>query len=176
MTAVFASVIAAVIILIAIARLVREREPSESATAGDAATIERTGLGLPGNGQFLKISDRIFDPGDFLWLRDAVGRRDLARQLAASRQRLAVHWLKTLRNSFNELLRTPQAPPLQGHADSGQGSWELLWLTARFHLLLAYAVLAVRIFGPYHRLVPSPNWRHFLPEPASAKRHFSTVN
>jgi len=176
MTGVFVYSTIAILALVAIAWLARERSPGAGGRTRDMASAQRTGLGVPGNGQFLKISDRIFDPGDFVWLRDAVGRRDLARQLAASRQRLAVQWLRTLRYSFNELLRTPQPAPLQGNADSAQGSWELLWLTARFHLLLAYAVSAVRIFGPYHRLVPSPNWRRFLPEPASPKRRFSTVN
>jgi len=176
MTAVFAYAVVAVLILVAIALLARDRRPAGPAPAGGTAACRQTGLGLSGNGQFLKISDRIFDSADFLWLRDAVGRRDLAQALATSRRRLALQWLEALRNSFNELVRTPQPGSLHGEVDSNPGSWELLWLTIHFQLLLAYALFAVRAFGPYHRLVPSPNWRQFLPERASPKRRFSTVN
>jgi len=172
MTALFVYILIAILILVVLAWLARETQTSEP---GDAATRQYA-LMPPGNGQFLKISDRIFDSGDFLWLRDAVGRPDLARTLARSRQRLAVQWLEILKDSFHELVRTPEPASLQGNANPGPGSWELLWLTVRFHLLLAYALLAVRIFGPYHRLVPFPNWRQFLPQPTSHKSRFSTVD
>jgi hypothetical protein len=37
----------------------------------------------------------------------------------------------------------------------------MLWLTLRFQFLLSYALLVVRLFGPYHRLLPSFTWVPF---------------
>jgi hypothetical protein len=33
-----------------------------------------------------------------------------------------------------------------------------LWLTGRFQILVSYALFVVKLFGPYHRLIPSFSW------------------
>lgn len=97
----------------------------------------------------LKLAERIFDPGDFFWLRDNLRHAELAAALARYRREMALRWLRALRRSVEELARIPE--PAAGHSSA---SWALLWLTLRFHLLLGYALLVVRLVGPYHRLVP----------------------
>jgi hypothetical protein len=161
-----------ILIIVVAALLARERRPGEPS---DLATGQYR-LFRPGNGQFMKISDRIFNADDFLWLRDKVARADLARALARSRKQLAIQWLEILRGSFNELVRTPEPTPLPGQVHPAPESWGLLWLTLRFHLLLSYTIFVVRTFGPYHRLLPPLSWRHLLPHPTSAKRRFSTLD
>ena len=165
-------VFVAILIIVIAALLVRERQPAEPR---DVATGEYR-LFHPGNGQFMKMSDCIFKADDFLWLRDKLGRADLARALARNRKQLAIQWLKSLRGSFNELVRTPEPTPRPGAANRGPASWGLLWLTLRFHLLLVYALFVVRTFGPYHRLLPTLGWRRFLPESASPKHRLHAVN
>lgn len=172
MTAALPYVLIAILMMVVAALLARERQPSE---AGDVPAGECR-LDRPVNGQFQKVADRIFDPSDFLWLRDALGRADLARALARTRKRLAIVWLKSLRRSFNELVRTPEPTPRQGPTNHGPESWRLLWLTLRFHLLLAYALFVVRTFGPYHRLLPTLGWRRFLPGDTSPKSHLHAVD
>ena len=113
-------------------------------------------------GPGLSLAERILDPTDYLWLREELGFPGLARALRLSHQQMALKWLKAVRRSFDELVRTPE-PALPGGATSdARGSWELLRLTLRFHLILGYAFLVVRFFGPYHRLVPSFGWVHTL--------------
>jgi hypothetical protein len=170
MIAAFAYGLIAILIIVVAALLARERQPAEPC---DAPAAEYR-FDRPGNGQFLKLSDRIFDSGDFLWLRDKVGRADLAQALARSRKQLAIQWLTGLQNSFNELVRTPE--PLQGQANPTLESWGLLWLTLRLHLLLAYTMFVVRAFGPYHRLLPTLSWRHLLPESTPPKSRLGTVD
>ena len=172
MTAAIPYVLIAILLMVVAALLARERRPGE---AEDVPTGECR-LDRPVNGQFQKVADRIFDPADFLWLRDALGRADLARALARTRKQLAILWLKSLQRSFNELVRTPEPTSRQGAANRGPASWGLLWLTLRFHLLLVYALFVVRTFGPYHRLLPTLGWRRFLPESASPKHRLHAVN
>jgi hypothetical protein len=113
-------------------------------------------------GPSLTMAERILDPTDYLWLREELGFPELGRELRRSRQQMALRWLKAVRTSFDELVRTPE-PALPGGATSdARGSWELLRLTLRFHLILGYAFLVVRFFGPYHRLVPSFGWMQSL--------------
>jgi hypothetical protein len=98
----------------------------------------------------LNLAERIFDPGDRDWLGNELCFPEAAVALERHRKRLAIQWLKALRNSFKELVRLPQPSP-----DASKSSgWELLRLTLRFHFLINYALLAVRLFGPYHRMVP----------------------
>ncbi len=104
------------------------------------------------------LAERIFDPADYLWLRDELGHPGLARALARSRKRVALHWLSALERSFEDLVRVAECSPPQANRGEVLSSWQPLARTLRFHFLLGYAQLVVRIFGPYHRLVPRLNW------------------
>ncbi len=96
----------------------------------------------------LRIAERIFDAADFHWLRDEIVHPELARALARARKQIALEWLKAVRLSFDHLVRTP-APV----APSPEPVPRLLWMSLRFRILLGYATLVVRLFGPYHRLI-----------------------
>jgi len=121
-----------------------------------------------------RLAERIFDPSDFFWLRDDVRYPELAAALARARQQLALRWLKALRRSVEELARIPE-PTAASAADRPAASWQLLWLTLRFHLLLSYALLVVRLFGPYHRLVPSLLPSFARPRPIPGRAGYGTT-
>jgi hypothetical protein len=158
MTAALIYALIAIGIIVIVALLLR---PSREGAAADAEISREHVRGLwdaPG----LTMAERILDPTDYLWLREELGFPELGRELRRSRQQMALRWLKAVRRSFDELVRTPE-PVLPGGATSdARGSWELLRLTLRFHLILGYAFLVVRFFGPYHRLVPSFGWMQSL--------------
>lgn len=105
----------------------------------------------------LGLASRIFDPADYHWLRDTIGFPQLAESLLRRRRDLALRWLRALRTSHNELVRSPRLSEATAGADS-PGSWAILFLTLRFQLLLAHAQATVYLFGPYHPLVPSLGW------------------
>ncbi len=128
------------------------------------------------DGPGLSLAERIFDSADYLWLRDEINNPRLARILARSRRQMALRWLKALRKSFDDLVRLPE--PISSSGDPGKvpSAWQLLWLTLRFHCLLRYAMMAVRVFGPYHRLVPSLNWMPPLAEPFRRKTSYRTAH
>ncbi len=108
----------------------------------------------------LRLGERIFDSSDYYWLRDQGKLPDLARELARRRQELALAWLRGLRRSFMDLIRTPEegSPATSGNPQS----WHLLWLTLRFQCLLGFTLAMVRLFGPYAPLVPSAGWARAL--------------
>jgi hypothetical protein len=108
-----------------------------------------------GNGRWLHLSERIFDPSDACWLAEELGFPKLAKALMLGRKRLAIRWLETLQASFDDLVRTPEIIPSEAPEANSPGSWQMLWLTLRFKLLVSYALLLVKLFGPYHRLIPS---------------------
>jgi hypothetical protein len=107
---------------------------------------------------FLALADRIFDPLDYHWLRHELSFPEGAEELARRRKELALEWLKSLRNSFQELVRTPEPAAFEGASPSAASSWQLLWLSLRFQFLIHYAILVVRFLGPYHHLIPSFRW------------------
>jgi hypothetical protein len=111
-----------------------------------------------GNGSWLHLSERIFDPTDARWLEEELGFPKLARALIIERQRLAIRWLEALRASFDELVRTPEFSPMEDSEAGSVGSWQMLWLTFRFKISISYALLVVKSFGPYHRLIPTFSW------------------
>src|SRR2546425_5006391 len=115
------------------------------------------------DGSALSLAERIFDSGDYLWLRHEVGYPQLAQALLDWRKQMAIRWLKALRRSFDELVRTPEPVSPLENSEGAPSSWGLLWLTFRFHFLLTYALFVVRLFGPYHRLIPSASWLHSVP-------------
>jgi hypothetical protein len=122
-----------------------------------------------GNGNWLDLSERIFDPSDARWLADELAFPKLAKALLIGRKRLAIRWLEALQSSFDELVRTPELGSSEVSESSYVGSWKMLWLTARFKLLISYALLVVKVFGPYHRLIPSFTW---VPMSPSTERSF----
>jgi hypothetical protein len=114
-----------------------------------------------GNARSLDLSERIFDPSDARWLREDLAFPVLADSLAGARKQLALHWLKALQASFKDLVRSPELVPGEAPGADSMMSWRMLWLTVRFQLLLSYALVVVRLFGPYHRLIPSFTWVRF---------------
>lgn len=131
----------------------------------DTSRPEAGGDSLEGllDGSGLSLAERIFDSGDYLWLHNEVGYPQLAQALLDWRKQMAIRWLKALRRSFDELVRTPEPVSPLENSEGAPSSWGLLWLTFRFHFLLTYALLVVRLFGPYHRLIPSASWLHSVP-------------
>ncbi len=123
----------------------------------------------------LKVVERLFDSTDHLWLRDEIGQPKLARVLTRERRQMALQWLHDLRRSFNDLVRVPESDPARMNPGDVPADWQLLWLTLRFHFLLAYALLVVRLFGPYHRLIPSADWLRFFPKFESGKAAYSAA-
>ena len=123
-----------------------------------AASTEETGQDyVPSlqDARFLKLAERIFDAGDYLWLRDKAGFPELARELRRFRQAMALRWLKALWHSFDGLVSAPEPASPSSPTSEVRHSWHLLWLAGRFYLLLGYAILVVKLFGPYHNLMPS---------------------
>jgi hypothetical protein len=164
--------IIAVLSILLLALLVRKNlvdEPTE-------AVSEKEFVGGRWDEQFLNSSERIFDSADYRWLQNELGFPHLARSLARSRKRLAIRWLKALRGAFEDMVCIPGEVPSGGNASAHPRSWHLLWLTLRFHLALGYALLVVRLFGPCHRLIPSFNWRHSIPESSSREGRYGMVD
>ncbi len=144
----------AVLLLLAVAALLR-RSHGDSSTSQEEALDCAQGLWDPAG---VDLAERIFDSTDYHWLRDQVKFPALAESLYRTRQRLALEWLKAVRHSFEELVRTPEPPSFAGEARRSGEGWSLLWQVLRFHLVLSHAYFIVRYFGPYHRLVPSFGW------------------
>ncbi len=119
----------------------------------------------------LRLAERVFDSGDYFWLRDEVGFPELAGALKQARQGLALEWLQALRKSFHAFVLTPE-PAEGGKPESGLQSWKLLWLTLRFQFVLAYAIFVVKYFGPYHRLIPFVQRASLSPEDHLGLRDF----
>jgi hypothetical protein len=117
-----------------------------------------------GNGRWLDLSERIFDPSDARWLQEELAFPKLAKALRLGRKRLAIRWLEALQASFDDLVRTPDFASSETHEANSPGSWRMLWLTIRFKFLVTYALFVVKLFGPYHRLIPSFSWVPFSRE------------
>lgn len=163
--------IIAVLMILVVVLLVREARTDEPTEA----PLEREDAQGRWDEQFLNLSERIFDPADYFWLRHDLGHPHLARALARSRKRLALRWLRALKTSFDELIRTPDPAFQDGEATPRPASWHLLWLTLRFHFLLGYALWVVQLFGPYHRLIPPFAWVHGLPHASAGRGRFGTA-
>jgi hypothetical protein len=161
MTMIFYAAISIAFLLVIFALLAKtgHEDPEERMLNPDSPNM--------GNGSWLDLSERIFDPSDVRWLREELGFPKLAEALILQRKSLAIRWLETLQASFDEFVRTPELTSGEiSEANSFEG-WEILWLTLRFKFLISYALLMVRLFGPYHRLAPSFSW---FPFPAGSVR------
>lgn len=122
----------------------------------------------------LRLAEKVFDSGDYFWLRDEVGFPELAGILKRTRQDMALKWLQALRRSFHTLVLIPEATPAGGETESSLNSWKMLWLTLRFQFVLAYAIFVVKYFGPYHRLIPFVQWARINPEDHYVVRDLET--
>ncbi len=162
----------AFLLLVLVVVLARPRRPPQ----GAGEKVGATGVPDEWDVRWLELAKQIFDSTDYLWLRDELGFPRLAKALLSSRKRMAICWLKTLRASFNELVRTPDLGPAEGQNDNDPAGWRLSWLAVRFQLLLIYALLVVWIFGPYHRLIPALNWRLPVPEPPLRSARFPSAD
>lgn len=111
-----------------------------------------------GDGHWLDLSERIFDPSDARWLAEELAFPKLAAALEIERKRLAIRWLETLRSSFEDFVRTPDLELGDAAEASSVESLRMLWMTMRFKFLIFYALCVVRAVGPYHRLIPSFSW------------------
>jgi len=127
----------------------------------DESLSERSCAPSFGNGRWLDLSERIFDPSDARWLREELAFPRLAKALVIGRRRLAIRWLQALQASFDEVVRVRELTPSEAPEPNSPGSWQMLWLTIRFKLLVSYALFVVKLFGPYHRLIPSFAWIPF---------------
>ena len=153
----------AILALLALGAVLWLAEDSRSEDSSEAYPFQHL-AGMVWNESGLIFAERIFDPTDYKWLHDELCFPNAARLLASHRKRLAIHWLKALRNSFNELVRMPDPATADGKEAPGNSTWQLFWLTLRFHFILSYAFLVVRLFGPYHRLVPYLGWVNSIRE------------
>jgi hypothetical protein len=129
-----------------------------------------------GDARWLDLSERIFDSSDARWLREELAFPKLANSLTRARKRLAIRWLKALQASFSDLVRRPEPESSGTPLTNSTPSWQMLWLTVRFQVLLSYALLVVRLFGPYHRLIPSFTWIPFPHKGASRIRSLLADN
>jgi len=155
----------AVAFLIVVLGLFRK---TRSQVADESLLDNRSAPGFE-NGNWLHLSERIFDPSDARWLAEELGLPDLASALVLERKRLAIFWLEALRASFDQLVRTPEFSPSEVSVGSSDGNWKMLWQTFRFKVAISYALLVVRLFGPYHRLIPSFSW---IPLSRAGERSF----
>ena len=114
-----------------------------------------------GNGRWLHLSERIFDPSDARWLAEELAFPKLAEALVLGRKLLAIHWLEALQESFHEWCERLNVTADELPEVGPEGSWRILWLTLRFKLLVSYALIVVKLFGPYHALIPSFSWSPF---------------
>lgn len=159
----------AIVFLVLVAGLLRKPQPHDP---NDALT-EKSYAPRIGNGRWLYLSERIFDSSDARWLKEELAFPKLAETLVIKRKRLAIRWLEALQKSFDEVVRTPEVSPSADPKFSSSGSWQLLWLTLRFKILVSYALFVVKFLGPYHRLIPSFSWVPF--SPASERSFRRTV-
>ena len=144
----------AIAFLILVIRLRRKRPPLDM----DEAFTQKSYAPRIGNRRWLHLSERIFDPTDARWLAEELGFPKLANALIIDRKRLAIRWLEALQASFEEVVRTPELAPSEAPEMGIANSWQMLWLTLRFKFLVSYALLVVKLLGPYHRLIPSFSW------------------
>ena len=96
-----------------------------------------------GNGRWLDLSERIFDPSDARWLEDELAFPKLAHALMLDRKQLAIRWLEALQASFHEFgAHAGKRPQQQVTRPSSADGWRMLWLTVRFKFLVSYAFLS----------------------------------
>jgi hypothetical protein len=169
-TLIYAAV--AIVFLTLVMALRRKPQPLDP----DEALTAKSYAPNIGNGRWLYLSERIFDPSDARWLAEELAFPSLTDALIRGRKRLAIRWLEALQASFDELVRTPDLNRNEEPEANSAGSWKTLWLTLRFKFLISYALLVVKLFGPYHRLIPSFSWVPFSPGSERSFRRAALAN
>jgi len=162
----------AIAFLILVIGLLHKPQPLDP----DEALAAKSHAPSIGKGHWLHLSERIFDPSDARWLAEELAFPKLAKSLMLGRKRLAIHWLEALQASFDDLVRTPKITPSEAPEANSPGSWQMLWLTLRFKFLVSYALLVVKLVGPYHRLIPSFSWMSFSPGSERSFRRAAWAN
>ena len=107
-TLIYAAIaIAFLILVLGLFGKTRSHEPDECMPDNHSAPST-------GNGRWLDLSERIFDPSDARWLAEELAFPKLAKALILGRKRLAIRWLEALQASFDEVVRTPELSPERG--------------------------------------------------------------
>src|SRR5208282_4317540 len=96
--------IAFLILVLGLFRKTRSHEPDEYMPDNPSAPSI-------GNGRWLQLSERIFDPSDARWLQEELAFPKLAKALMLGRKRLAIRWLEALQASFDEVVRAREFIP-----------------------------------------------------------------
>lgn len=99
-----------------------------------------------------QVATRIFDPADYLWLRDDLRLPLLARELERSRKRLASQWLADVVIEYREIVAGPRKNSVTTSPLSVPVEVSLLRQTVTFYALIALARLTISLFGPYTKL------------------------
>jgi hypothetical protein len=172
MTAVLAYCAFALLIFVAVVFLLRARR----AETVSVVEFGRDGEEAPWEEPDLSLAERIFDRADYTWLRDEVGFASLAESLLHTRTQMALHWLHGLRKSFDKLVRDLGHAPGAHRSTTTRENWNFLLLTLRFHFVVGYAILVVRLFGPYRRLIPSFGWMPSLSVRPSASDPYESAD
>src|SRR5579872_3893996 len=113
----------AIVFLVLVVCLVRKAQPRDP----DEALTEKSYRPNLGNGRWLDLSERIFDPSDVRWLEEELAFPKLAKALVAARRRLAILWLQALQASFDELVRVRETTPSEAFEANSPSGWEMLW-------------------------------------------------
>ena len=97
----------AIAFLILVIGLLQKPQPLDP----DETLTERSSAPSIGNGRWLDLSERIFDPSDARWLEEELAFPKLAKALTIGRKRLAIRWLEALQASFDEVVRARELTP-----------------------------------------------------------------
>ena len=100
----------------------------------------------------LQIVRRIFDPADYLWLKDTLKAPSLAREMELVRKNLAMRWLSQAEADFRELIRTFREGPGTEIDHGPVSEMSLLRHSASVHALLILARVSVSMLGPFNSL------------------------
>lgn len=100
----------------------------------------------------LQIGKRIFDPTDYVWLKDSLKAPLLAHEMATFRKTLALRWLSQTAHDFRELVHTFRENPGQMSPHRSVGEMNILWQALSFHGLMLFTKISVLLFGPFKTL------------------------
>jgi len=97
----------------------------------------------------LQMARQIFDPTDYLWLKEGMKKPRLAHELKVVRRCLALQWLSELQEDFRKLIAGYRETP--GRVVSGGLATQvsIVRYSLSFYWLLAFAKVSVLVLGPY---------------------------
>jgi hypothetical protein len=94
--------------------------------------------------------DRLFDSADYEALRQAAGPAFLATALRRERRRLALLWLRLLRDDVNTLWRFRRLLAVHGSSAGAGGELRLALAGISATALIGALRVAVSVAGPFH--------------------------